>query len=177
MVLSLYVRISEEPEYEELAVDKSERVEIEYNEAYLEEEEDGWKNRRANWEMERIRDEEERNSGGYMRDGEDEEVDVEVDEMNYRDEHRAEMDGFKEVRRDAVKERRKRNEYEVFVGGLDRDADEVDLREVFGAVGDITEVRLMKNPITNKNKGFAFIRFATIEQCRRAVNELKHPVV
>ncbi|KAK9163924.1 hypothetical protein Syun_004826 [Stephania yunnanensis] len=76
-----------------------------------------------------------------------------------------------------VKERRRRKEFEVFVGGLDRDAVEEDLLDVFSKVGDITEVRLMKNPLTRKNKGFAFIQFATTEQAKRAVNELKSTMV
>jgi len=35
----------------------------------------------------------------------------------------------------------------------------------------------LKNPVTHKNKGFAFLRFATVEQARRAIYELKHPMV
>lgn len=78
---------------------------------------------------------------------------------------------------DVVKERRKRKEFEIFVGGLDKDATESDLRKVFGEVGEVTEVRLMMNPQTKKNKGFAFLRFATVEQAKRACVELKNPVV
>ncbi|KAL3516811.1 hypothetical protein ACH5RR_023713 [Cinchona calisaya] len=76
-----------------------------------------------------------------------------------------------------VKERRKRKEFEIFVGGLDKDATEGDLRKVFSEVGEVTEVRLMMNPHTKKNKGFAFLRFATVEQARRACSQLKNPVV
>ncbi|XP_058103582.1 heterogeneous nuclear ribonucleoprotein Q-like [Magnolia sinica] len=76
-----------------------------------------------------------------------------------------------------AKERRKRKEYEVFVGGLDKDATEEDLKKVFSVVGEITEVRLMMNPQTKKNKGFAFLRFATVEKAKRAVSELKSPMV
>lgn len=74
-------------------------------------------------------------------------------------------------------ERRKRKEFEVFVGGLDKDVVEDDLRKVFSQVGEVTEVRLMMNPQTKKNKGFAFLRFATVEQARQAVTELKNPVI
>ncbi|KAL6124556.1 hypothetical protein ACLB2K_077068 [Fragaria x ananassa] len=35
----------------------------------------------------------------------------------------------------------------------------------------------MMNPQTKKNKGFAFLRFATVDQAKRAVRELKHPVI
>lgn len=78
---------------------------------------------------------------------------------------------------EALKERRKRKEFEVFVGGLDKDATEEDLKKVFGEVGEVTEVRLLVNPQTKKNKGFAFLRFATAEQAKRAVTELKNPSV
>lgn len=88
-----------------------------------------------------------------------------------------EMLDVEEEHHDAFKERRKRKEFEVFVGGLDKDATEDDLRKVFSAVGEVTEVRLMMNPQTKKNKGFAFLRFATVEQAKRAVTELKNPMV
>jgi len=87
--------------------------------------------------------------------------------------HAAEEEEHHEV----VKERRKRKEIEIFVGGLDKDATEDDLRKVFSKVGEITEVRLLMNSQTKKNKGFAFLRFATVEQAKRACTELKNPVV
>jgi RNA recognition motif-containing protein len=87
------------------------------------------------------------------------------------------VDAEEEEHHEVVKERRKRKEFEVFVGGLDKDATEDDLKKVFSTVGQVTEVRLMMNPQTKKNKGFAFLRFATVEQAKRAVTELKHPMV
>lgn len=77
----------------------------------------------------------------------------------------------------AVQERSRKKELEVFVGGLDKDADENDLRKVFSKVGDVVEVRLPRNPATNKNKGYAFIGFATNEQAKHAVTELKNPTI
>ncbi|KAJ6804376.1 uncharacterized protein M6B38_182930 [Iris pallida] len=116
-------------------------------------------------------------------DGEEEEhheVDGEEEEHREDDgeeeEHR-EDDGEEEEHHELVKEHRKRKEFEVFVGGLDKDATEDDLKKVFSAVGEITEVRLLMNPQTKKNKGFAFLRFATVEQAKRACSELKAPVV
>uniref|UniRef100_A0A0D6QVZ5 RRM domain-containing protein n=1 Tax=Araucaria cunninghamii TaxID=56994 RepID=A0A0D6QVZ5_ARACU len=76
-----------------------------------------------------------------------------------------------------VKERRKQKEFEVFVGGLDKDATEEDLKKVFSEVGEVVEIRLARNPQTKKNKGFAFIRYATVEQAKKAVAELKNPQV
>ncbi|CAL1388892.1 unnamed protein product [Linum trigynum] len=105
---------------------------------------------------------------------------VEVDEYDdpTGEEHTEMVDATEEDEHHEVfKERRKRKEFEVFVGGLDKDATESDLRKVFGRVGEITEVRLMMNPQTKKNKGFAFLRFSSVEQAKRAVTELKNPVI
>lgn len=93
------------------------------------------------------------------------------------DDHADIADAEEQEHHDVFKERRKRKEFEIFVGGLDKDATEDDLRKVFGAVGEVSEVRLMMNPQTKKNKGFAFLRFATVEQAKRACVELKSPVV
>ncbi|KAK4759271.1 hypothetical protein SAY87_022402 [Trapa incisa] len=105
------------------------------------------------------------------RDGDDHEH-----EQEHGHEHPEILD-IEEEHHDAFKERRKRKEFEVFIGGLDKDATEDDLRKVFSVVGEVTEVRLMMNPQTKKNKGFAFLRFATVEQARRAVTELKNPMI
>ncbi|KAI4354652.1 hypothetical protein L6164_003501 [Bauhinia variegata] len=108
-----------------------------------------------------------------------EELEGEEDDEHAGEEHdHAELvDVDEDEHHEVVKERRKRKEFEVFVGGLDKDATEDDLRKVFKSVGEVTEVRLMMNPQTKKNKGFAFLRFATMEQARRAVTDLKNPVI
>ncbi|KAF7826477.1 nucleolin-like isoform X1 [Senna tora] len=109
---------------------------------------------------------------------EGEEDDEHTGEEHEHEHEHAEMgDVEEEEHHEGLKERRKRKEFEVFVGGLDKDATEDDLRKVFSAVGEVTEVRLMMNPQTEKNKGFAFLRFATVEQAKRAVTELKNPVI
>ncbi|XP_075094904.1 uncharacterized protein LOC107770526 isoform X1 [Nicotiana tabacum] len=108
-----------------------------------------------------------------------EEIEGEEDGEHAAGEEHAEMvDAAEdEEHHEVVKERLKRKEFEVFVGGLDKDATEDDLRKVFSQVGEVTEVRLLMNPQTKKNKGFAFLRFATVEQAKRACIELKNPVV
>ncbi|XP_057510193.1 uncharacterized protein LOC130792670 isoform X1 [Actinidia eriantha] len=119
--------------------------------------------------------------GGDMEEDEledvPEEAEVEDDVEHAIEEHGDLVDAEEEEHHDVFKERRKRKEFEVFVGGLDKDATEDDLRKVFSGVGEVTEVRLMMNNQTKKNKGFAFLRFATIEQAKRACAELKNPVV
>ncbi|CAN6562481.1 unnamed protein product [Malus baccata var. baccata] len=108
---------------------------------------------------------------------EDVHEELEGEEGEGHEHEHAEMVDEEEEHHELVKERRKCKEFEVFVGGLDKDASEADLRKAFAGVGEVTEVRLMMNPQTKKNKGFAFLRFATVEQARRAVTELKHPVI
>lgn len=73
-----------------------------------------------------------------------------------------------------ISERRKHKRLEVFVGGLDKDTTDEDLKTLFEQVGEVVEVRLMRNPQTGKNKGYAFIRYATTAMAKRAAEELEH---
>ncbi|KAJ9561262.1 hypothetical protein OSB04_006422 [Centaurea solstitialis] len=145
---------SEEKEDEEYAAEKQERLDIEYKNPSYEAEEEGWIGQGV--EQGRGGD---RFGGEHMMERDEGRLeDEELSEENYYDEHGMDQDSYKKERHDVVRERQKKKELEVFVGGLDRDTTEEDLREVFSQVGDITEVRLLMNPMTNKNKGFAFIR-------------------
>ncbi|KAL8509618.1 hypothetical protein ACS0TY_016735 [Phlomoides rotata] len=67
-------------------------------------------------------------------------------------------------------ERTKRHKTEIFVGGLDRDAQEDDIRKVFGEAGVIVEIRLMMSN-SGKNRGYAFVRFATEADAKNAVEK------
>ncbi|XP_043717873.1 nucleolin 2-like [Telopea speciosissima] len=70
-----------------------------------------------------------------------------------------------------ISERRRRRKTEIFVGGLDKDAKEDDLRKVFEKIGEVVEVRLMKNNQTGKNKGYAFLRYASAADAKTALTE------
>jgi RNA recognition motif-containing protein len=111
---------------------------------------------------------------GEEEEGEGEEMEGEGKEEEVGEEQESEEEDDEQQ---VAKERRKRKEFEVFVGGLDKDASEEDLRKVFSEVGEVVEIRLMMNAQTQKNKGFAFIRYATVEQAKRACTELKNPQV
>lgn len=76
-----------------------------------------------------------------------------------------------------AKERKLSKEHEIFVGGLERDAVEDDVKKVFERIGEVVEVRLHKNSSSNKNKGYAFVKFANKEHATRALAEMKNPVV
>uniref|UniRef100_A0A803NBH2 RRM domain-containing protein n=1 Tax=Chenopodium quinoa TaxID=63459 RepID=A0A803NBH2_CHEQI len=181
--------LTKEDEVKEDEYEKDERLDLEDNEPEYEPEEygDGYDEKEVDQEdfqeeedevVEEVEEgdlveEEEEEEEGDMAEEDMEEVPEEL-EAEEDDEH---TDAEEREHHELVKERRKRKEFEVFVGGLDKDATEEDLKEVFSVVGEVTEVRLMMNPQTKKNKGFAFLRFATVEQAKRAVLELKNPVV
>jgi RNA recognition motif-containing protein len=63
---------------------------------------------------------------------------------------------------------------EVFVGGLDRDAKEADVRAALGEAGEITEVRMVMGAKAKKNKGYCFVSFREAEQARKAIEEFGH---
>lgn len=107
--------------------------------------------------------------------GDDEEL-REIDTDDPAEETKALEDEHRELSA-MVKERRSRKEREVFVGGLDRDAVEEDVRKVFEKIGEIVEIRLHKNLSTNKNKGYAFVEYVKKEHAIRALSEMKNPVV
>lgn len=68
-------------------------------------------------------------------------------------------------------ERRKRRRTEIFIGGLDKDAKEEDIRKVFSEVGEIVDLRVVMNAKTGKNKGFAFLRYASAEDAKKALEK------
>lgn len=60
---------------------------------------------------------------------------------------------------------------EIHINNLDRSATESDLREVFSKYGSITRVN-MPQSLAGKNKGFAFVDFATKDEAEKAVAEM-----
>lgn len=68
-------------------------------------------------------------------------------------------------------ERRRKRKTEIFIGGLNTDAKEEDVRKVFEEVGDVVEVRLVINSKTGKNKGYAFVRYASAADAKKALDK------
>ncbi|THG18129.1 hypothetical protein TEA_005747 [Camellia sinensis var. sinensis] len=66
-------------------------------------------------------------------------------------------------------ERHKRRKTEIFIGGLGKDAKEEDVRKVFQQAGEIVEVSLVMNDKTGKNKGFAFVQYASAADAMKAL--------
>ena len=76
-----------------------------------------------------------------------------------------------------ARKRKMKKEQEIFVGGLDRDAMQVDIKKAFEKIEKVVELWLNKDFVTNKNKGFAFVTFSNKEQAAKALLELKNPII
>lgn len=70
-------------------------------------------------------------------------------------------------------ERKKHKNFGIFIGGLDKSAVEEDISNVFGVYGEIQSVRIVKNPVTQKSKGYAFIHYANLDDAKKVLTELK----
>ena len=60
----------------------------------------------------------------------------------------------------------------LYVGNLSYDATESDLFELFSGVGSVRNSEVVVNNRTQRSKGFAFVTMASIDEARRAVQEL-----
>lgn len=108
-----------------------------------------------------------------IEEGEEEEAGIGEDECEPTGEDLKEEDEHRLV----VKKQCKRKDYEVFVGGLHRCATREDIHKVFSQVGEVKSIRMAMDRWSNKNRGYAFVRYGTVEEARRALTELKNPVV
>lgn len=60
----------------------------------------------------------------------------------------------------------------LYVGNLSYDATESDLFELFNGVGNVRNAEVVVNNRTQRSKGFAFVTMGSVEEARRAVQEL-----
>ena len=63
------------------------------------------------------------------------------------------------------------NQNRLFVGNLSYQTEENDLQDYFSQAGAVTSVNLMKDKVTGKSRGFAFVEFATAEEANKAVEQ------
>ena len=59
----------------------------------------------------------------------------------------------------------------LYVGNLPFSADEAQLRELFSAYGEISELAMITDRDTGRSKGFAFITFATQQAAEKALEQ------
>jgi len=60
----------------------------------------------------------------------------------------------------------------LYIGNLSFDATESDLFELFSGIGQVQNVELVANRETHRSKGFGFIQMTTLDEAKRAVDEL-----
>ena len=60
----------------------------------------------------------------------------------------------------------------LYVGNLSFDASESDLFELFNGVGSVQNVEVVVNRHTMRSKGFAFVQMQSIDEAKRAVDDL-----
>ncbi|MGM0567882.1 MAG: RNA recognition motif domain-containing protein [Elusimicrobiota bacterium] len=60
----------------------------------------------------------------------------------------------------------------LYVGNLNYDAKEKQLKEIFADMGEINEIIIIKDKFTGRSKGFGFIEFKDSESAQKAIDEL-----
>lgn len=61
---------------------------------------------------------------------------------------------------------------EVYLGGLPPEVSEADVKTFCESIGEVTEVRIMKERDSGGNKGYGFVTFRTKDLASRAIKEL-----
>lgn len=63
---------------------------------------------------------------------------------------------------------------EVFVGGIPKDVKEEDLRDLCELVGEVNEIKMIKDKDTGDSKGYAFITFKSRDFAQKAIGEFQN---
>jgi RNA recognition motif-containing protein len=61
----------------------------------------------------------------------------------------------------------------IYVGNLSFEVTEQDLRETFGAFGEVTSVKIITDKYSGQSKGFGFVEMPKKEEGESAINSLK----
>lgn len=62
--------------------------------------------------------------------------------------------------------------FNIYVGNLSFDANEGELRTLFGAYGAVDTVKIISDQFTGRSRGFGFVEMQDREEGLRAVKEL-----
>ena len=60
----------------------------------------------------------------------------------------------------------------LYVGNLPYSTSEAELEELFGRAGSIESVNVMRDMVTGRARGFAFVEMATDEEAQKAIKDL-----
>lgn len=58
----------------------------------------------------------------------------------------------------------------LFVGNLPFSTEEQDLQQLFGSVGTVDSVTVMRDQATGRARGFAFVEMSTEEEAQKAID-------
>ncbi|NCN45517.1 MAG: RNA-binding protein [Candidatus Pacebacteria bacterium CG10_big_fil_rev_8_21_14_0_10_36_11] len=65
----------------------------------------------------------------------------------------------------------------LYVGNLSYSVGEEELKDVFAEYGNVEECKLITDFRTGRSKGFAFVKFATVEDATKAMEQLNEQEV
>jgi len=65
----------------------------------------------------------------------------------------------------------------IYVGNLDRQATEKELRALFTPFGEVKSVKIMKDSQSGEPRGFAFVEMSDKESAAKAIRELDYAEV
>jgi RNA recognition motif-containing protein len=60
----------------------------------------------------------------------------------------------------------------IYAGNLSPETTEDDLRQTFGAFGEVASVKILKDRATGKSNGFGFVGMAACDEGQTAISEL-----
>ena len=60
----------------------------------------------------------------------------------------------------------------IYVGNLSTDTSEDDIRQAFGAFGEVATVRIVRDGATGESRGFGFVEMPNEDQGRAAIGEM-----
>jgi RNA recognition motif-containing protein len=60
----------------------------------------------------------------------------------------------------------------LYVGNLPFETGEAELQDLFGRVGSVESVNVMRDQATGRARGFAFVEMSTDEEAQKAIHEL-----
>jgi RNA recognition motif-containing protein len=64
---------------------------------------------------------------------------------------------------------RKEKEMNIYVGNLPNDVTDDDLRQAFGAFGDVASVNIIKDRFSGESRGFGFVEMANKSEAEAAI--------
>jgi cold-inducible RNA-binding protein len=62
----------------------------------------------------------------------------------------------------------------IYVGNLDRQASEGELKELFTKFGEVRSVKIMKDNVSGEPRGFAFVEMTDADSASKAIRELDY---